>query len=415
MTIVTTPGLERFRGLVSDDLLAEIYDLARPLQGLHVLHINTTAQGGGVAALLRVLLPLVSELGIPHTWRVVQLNEFAATFMARLTDMLQGGEPGQITPDDQRQFLDSLQSAMQPFAHERADLYYVHDIQLAPLGQLFPHLRPALWFNHIDTAQPNPVALQYISQFLDAYALCTFNTPFSIFPQLPAERVAVITLGIDPFSERHVPLSEAEGQALLASCGIDPGRPLITQVSRFGRWKNPWQVIEIYRLVKQRRPDVQVALVGALEASDDIRAQAILADLQQWAGDDPDIHLLWDPAQLTAPVVNAFQRFSQVILQRSSREGFGLTVAEAMWKYQPVVGTSATGVRYQITHGRDGFIADDAASAADYTLYLLEDRERWRQMGEAAHRSVQERFLLPLMLRDYLAALRRVQHLVGRV
>jgi trehalose synthase len=413
MTTVTTPGLERFRGLVSDALLSEIYDLARPLQGVHVLHINTTAQGGGVAALLRVLLPLARELGIPHTWRVVQLDEFAATFMARLTDMLQGGEPGLITPQDQRQFLNSLRSAMQPLVAERADLYYVHDIQLAPVGQLFPYMRPALWFNHIDTARPDPAALQYISQFLDAYVLCTFNTPFSVFPQLPAGRAAVITLGIDPFSERHAPLSEAEGAALLAGCGIDPGRPLITQVSRFGRWKNPWQVIEIYRLVKQRHPEVQVALVGALEASDDIRAQAILADLQQRAGDDPDIHLLWDPAQLTAPVVNAFQRFSQVILQRSSREGFGLTVTEAMWKYQPVVGTSATGVRYQITHGYDGFLADDAESAASYTLRLLEERELWRQMGEAAHRSVQERFLLPMMLRDYLAALLRARQLVA--
>jgi trehalose synthase len=409
MTVVASSSLERYRGLVSDALLSEIYEQAQALQGVHVLHLNTTAQGGGVAALLRVLLPLAEDLGIPHTWRVVQLDEFAATFMAKLTDMLQGGEPGEISPREQRQFLESLRAAMHPVEHERADLYYIHDIQLAPLGQLFPYMRPALWFNHIDTARPDPQALGYMRQFLDAYDLCTFNTPFSIFHSLPPERTAVITLGIDPFSERHIPLPEEEGRALLARCGIDPWRPLITQVSRFGRWKNPWQVLEIYRLVKQRRPEVQVALVGAMEASDDIKAQSILDNLRAAAAGDPDIHLLWDPRQLRAPVVNAFQRFSDVILQRSSREGFGLTVTEAMWKYQPVVGTSATGVRYQITHERDGFIVDDTESAARATLRLLEDRALRQRMGEAAHEDVRERFLLPMMLRDYLRALVRVR------
>jgi trehalose synthase len=411
MTTMAAPGLARFRGLVSEALLSEITVLAEDLQGVQVLHINTTAQGGGVAALLRALLPLAEELGIPHRWRVVQLDEFAASFMAKLTDMLQGGEPGEISACEHEQFLQSLRAAMQPLAHERADLYYIHDIQLAPLAQLFPHLRPALWFNHVDSARPDPQAERYIRQFLDAYALCTFNTPFSIFPDVEPARAAVITLGIDPFSERHAPLSAEEGRALLAGCGIDPGRPLITQVSRFGRWKNPWQVLEIYQLVKEQLPTVQVALVGALEASDDIRAQSVLEDLRRQTASDPSVHLLWDPVQVTARVVNAFQRYSDVILQRSTREGFGLTVTEAMWKYQPVVGTSATGVRYQISHGRDGFIADDSETAARYALMLLRDRELQRRMGEEAHRSVQQRFLLPMMLRDYLAVLLRARRL----
>src|SRR5258708_10622781 len=143
---------------------------------------------------------------------------------------------------------------------------------------------------------------------------------------------------------------------LLAGCGIDTARPLITQVSRFGNWKNPWQVIDIYRLVKQRLPSVQAALVGAMEASDDILAMEVLKDVQAKAGGDPDIHLLYDPAVIKHQEVNAFQRYSSVILQRSIREGFGLTVTEAMWKYQPVVATSATAFRPQTINSLNAYI-----------------------------------------------------------
>ncbi len=215
----------------------------------------------------------------------------------------------------------------------RADIYYVHDFQLAPLAHLYPWMRPALWFCHIDTAHPNPSAQHYIRQYLDDYELYTFNTPISVFNDLPPEKAQVVTLGIDPFSPKNAPLEREQGMDLLARCGIDTGRPLITQVSRFDKWKNPWQVVDIYRLVKRQIPQVQVALVGAMEATDDIGASEVLHDLQGYAKGDPDIHFLYDPAQIQTLEVNAFQRYSDVILQRSLREGFGLTVTEAMWKY----------------------------------------------------------------------------------
>src|SRR5260370_12625165 len=198
---------------------------------------------------------------------------------------------------------------------------------------------------------------------------------------------------------------------LLTRWGIDTPRPLITQVSRFGNWKNPWQVIDIYRLVKQQLPSVQAALVGAMEASDDILAMEVLKDVQAKAGGDPDIHLLYDPAVIKHQEVNAFQRYSSVILQRSIREGFGLTVTEAMWKYQPVVGTSATGLRTQIIDGRNGYIADDPETAAQDTLKLIKDRALCPRLGKQAHLRVKENYLLPMMIAEYLDALLKAREM----
>lgn len=194
---------------------------------------------------------------------------------------------------------------------------------------------------------------------------------------------------------------------MLAQCGIDTTRPLITQVSRFGNWKNPWQVIDVYHLVKQELPSVQVALVGAMEAADDINALEILKDIQAKAGADPDIHLLYDPAVIKHLEVNAFQRYSSVILQRSIREGFGLTVTEAMWKYQPVVGTSVTGIRTQIIDGQNGYIADETEACAERTLKLIHDRVLWRKLGKQAHKHVKDHYLFPMMVLQYLDALKK--------
>lgn len=406
-----SPQLDRYRQFVGEEVLTQIYRAAESLAGLSVLHINTTAEGGGVAELLHSLLPLMEELGIPHTWKVIPLDEASNLFAAHLVDLLQGIEHGDIPEADQHVFLEKLRRTpvMQQADQNRADIYFIHDFQLVPLATLFPWARPALWMCHVDTANPDPGGKAYIDPFLDAYNVCLFDTPLSIFKDLPPEKAHVITPTIDPFSEKNRFLAPAEGLKMLAQCGIDTTRPLITQVSRFGNWKNPWQVIDVYRLVKHELPSVQVALVGAMEAADDIKAMEILKDLQAKAGADPDIHLLYDPAVIKHPEVNAFQRYSSVILQRSIREGFGLTVTEAMWKYQPVVGTSATGLRAQIIDGQNGYIADDTETCAERTLKLIQDRDVWRKLGKQAHERVNDNYLFPTMVLQYLDALKKAR------
>lgn len=394
--------LDRYKELVGEDCIAKIYQTAQALRGLHIRHFNTTAEGGGVAEILKVLVPLMEELGIKHTWDIVPLDPSSNYFTAHLVDMLQGGEPGEIPAKEQHDFLNNLRQKAGQIKATQADLYIIHDFQLVPLADLVPYMRPAIWVCHVDTAHPNPNAEYYIRQFLDPYAFSVFNSQASVFKNLSPEQTQVITLGIDPFREKNAFIPLLEGMQLLFRCGIDTARPLISQISRFDRWKNPRQVVDIYRLVKQQLPTVQVALVGAMEAADDIKAREILQDLQHYAQDDPDIHLLSDPALIQHAEVNAFQRYSNVILQRSTREGFGLTVTEAMWKSQPVVGTSATGLRAQIIDGYNGYIADDTQTAAEHTLKLLQDRGLWKTLGQQAHAHVQKHFLFPMMIQSYL-------------
>jgi trehalose synthase len=401
--------LDRYKRFVGEDLLSEIYHIAEPLAGLHILHVNTTAQGGGVAELLHALIPPMEELGIRHTWKVVPLDDASNQFTAHVVDLLQGIEHGDISEEDKRVFLDKLRvtPVLRRAEENQADIYFIHDFQLAPLAKLFPWMRPAIWMCHVDTASPDPNGKAYIEQFLDVYSICVFNTPLSVFKDLPPQKTHVITPTIDPFSEKNRFLTPERGMQLLARCGIDTTRPLITQVSRFGNWKNPWQVIDVYRLVKQQLPSVQVAYVGAMEAADDIHAMEILKDIQAKADGDPDIHLLYDPAVIKHQEVNAFQRYSSVILQRSIREGFGLTATEAMWKYQPVIGTSATGLRTQIIHGLNGYIADDTETCAKYTLKLIRDGDLWRKLGKQAHLRVKDNYLLPTMMLEYLGAIEK--------
>ena len=401
--------LDRYRRFVGEDVLARIYRAAESLAGVSVLHVNTTAHGGGVAELLESLLPLMDELGIPHSWKVIPLDEASGLFAARLVDLLQGMEHGDIPEADQHVFLEKLRRTpdLQQADHNHADIYYIHDFQLAPLATFFPWMRPAIWMCHVDTANPDPDGKAYVDQFLDAYTVCVFDTPLSVFKTLPPEKAHVMTPTIDPFSEKNRYLTPTRGLRMLAECGVDTSRPLITQVSRFGNWKNPWQVIDVYRLVKQAIPSVQVALVGAMEATDDINAMEILEEIQAKAGADPDVHLLYDPAVIKHPEVNAFQRYSSVILQRSIREGFGLTVTEAMWKYQPVVGTSVTGLRAQIIDGQNGYIADETEACAERTLKLIQDREVWRKLGKQAHNRVKDNYLFPSLVLQYLDALKK--------
>ncbi len=405
----TSTLLDRYKTFVDELQMARIYEVARLLAGLRVLHVNTTAQGGGVAEILHELIPLMEELGIQHDWKVIPLDQDSGYFTARLVDMLQGYEAGELPEKEKQVFLEKLRHAVRYGEDYRADIYFIHDFQLVPLAQFFPWMRPAIWFCHVDTAQPNPSAQQYIRQFLDPYEVACFNSQASVFKDLPPEKAQVVMLGIDPFSVKNRFLPPARGMQILAGCGIDTSRPLITQVSRFGIWKNPWQVVDIYRLVKQQMPSVQLALVGAMEAKDDIKAMEILTNLQQHSvNGDPDIHLLSDPALIDHEAVNAFQRYSSVILQRSIREGFGFTVTEAMWKNQPVIGTRVTGLQMQITHGYNGYLVDDTETGADYTLKLLRDRDLWRKLGENAHESIKQRFLFPTMILGYLEALARV-------
>jgi trehalose synthase len=199
-----------------------------------------------------------------------------------------------------------------------------------------------------------------------------------------------------------------EAKAILEGLGIDMRRPLVTQVSRFDPWKNPWQVVDAYRLAKRAVPQVQLALVGTFAADDDPEAPQIYENIREYAAGDPDVHLFTDPARVGAREVNAFQSASRVILQRSTREGFGLTVTEAMWKARPVVATPVGGITVQIQHGQNGYLVESTEGCAEYIVRLVTDDHLAEHIGAAARRSVRERFLVPRLLSDHLELYREL-------
>src|SRR6266702_4627952 len=222
----TSPLLDRYKSIVGASQIEQIYEVARSLAGLRVLHVNTTAQGGGVAEILHELLPRMEELGIKHDWEVIQLDEASGYFTARLVDLLQGYDKGEFPEREKQVFLEKLRHSVRNGPVEQADMYFIHDFQLAPLAEFCPWMRPAIWFCHVDTAHPTPSAQQYIRQFLGPYALACFNSRASVFKDLPPEQIQVVTLGIDPFRAKNRFLPRARGLEILASCGIDPARPL---------------------------------------------------------------------------------------------------------------------------------------------------------------------------------------------
>jgi trehalose synthase len=226
---------------------------------------------------------------------------------------------------------------------------------------------------------------------------------------LPLERTVAFPPAIDPFATKNLPLPLNEARARLACLGIDCGRPLVSQVSRFDPWKDPLGVVDAYRLAKRRVPELQLALVGALTAIDDPEGAEVWRSVSSYAGDEPDIHIYPQPEvggdEIT---VNAFQTASNVVVQKSTREGFGLTVTEAMWKGMPVIGGDCGGIRLQIEDGVNGYLVSNASECAERIVDLLDDPRRARAMGAAARESVRRRFLMPRLLLDYLRLFQQI-------
>ena len=393
---------------LSDELLS----LAAELRDLRFVHLNSTARGGGVAEILRSLVPLMRSIGLKADWYVLQAFPSFFNVTKHIHDLLQGGK-GNLSPPELSTYLKLMEEEASSFAKpdKLADVWFFHDPQLLPfaqhIGWLAEQLR--LWVCHIDLSAPNPEVLKTLLPLTDAYNALVFSLPSYVPPQLNGAQVHVIPPAIDPSTRKNRPLSASYSRGIIARLGIDPARPLVTQVSRFDIWKDPWGVIDAYRVVKNTVPDLQLAYLGLIQALDDPDAAKMVDSVTAYANGDPDIHLIWDPQKLPCGidlVVNAFQVASQVVMQKSVREGFGLTVTEAMWKGTPVVGGNVGGIRYQIEHGVNGYLVENSSQAGQHIVELLQNPEAVAQMGARARESVRLRFLLPRLLRDYLAAVK---------
>ncbi|MBI2939204.1 MAG: glycosyltransferase [Chloroflexi bacterium] len=406
---LASTSLDAYRGLVRDELIADVERLARPLRGLRVVHLNATPTGGGVAEILRSLVPLMRGIGLRADWLVLSrdLAFFAVT--KRLHNLLQG-KPGELSSGEQEVFLRHNELMAAELARVVADVWVIHDPQPLPVIATHPNLHPSIWRCHIDTSTCSAAIRDFVLPFVTQYDRVVFTLPEYVFPELDREKTLFISPAIDPLVAKNIPVDREVARRLLHKLGIHPRRPLVTQVSRFDPWKDPMGVIDAYRRARQRVSDLQLAMVGVMAAQDDPEAVTVFDEVRRHAGSDADIHLYTQALQVGDIEVNAFQSASEVVVQKSIREGFGLTVTETMWKGLPVVGGRAGGVAVQIRDGETGFLVDSVEECADRIVLLLQDRDLAERLGRAAREHVRHHYLMPALLRDYLSTF---QVLVG--
>ncbi len=393
--------LSAYEGIASESMLAEIRRLASAFKGLKVVHINATPDGGGVAEILASLVPLSRDLGLHAQWFTLPPDGpfFAAT--KQIHNWLQG-QPGDFTVAHRRTYRNYLESLARRMRGMEADIWVIHDPQPLPLRSMVPLKGRAIWRCHIDCSTPNMSVQNRLLPWVRAYDQTLFSMRAYTLPGLVPDRVGIQQPCIDPLTPKNRRVPRQQAERIIAQLGIDPKRPLVTQISRFDRWKNPWQAVDAYRLAKRSVPHLQLALVGVFSAKDDPEAPQVYRAVRDYVGADADVHLFTDPDLIGAMEVNALQSESEVILQRSTREGFGLTVTEAMWKGRPVIATPVGGIPGQIDHARTGFLVESAAECAEHIVELLGNPRLARQIGAAAHRSVRARFLLPRLMLDEL-------------
>lgn len=396
-------SLDAYRDIVPDHILEELHAHARALKGARILHINATAYGGGVSELLRSSVPLLLDLGLTIDWEVITGRQDFFRATKALHNGLQGA-PQELSEAEKTAYMDCAQENAEAL-DGNYDFIVVHDPQPAALPML--HGRGDarwVWRCHIDTSEPNADTWAFLRPYLAEFDAAVFTMPEFVPPDLPVERVEAIAPAIDPLSPKNLDLDVNTAQQILDWIGVElPGR-LVTQVSRFDAWKDPLGVIAAYRLVREETPELQLALVGSM-ALDDPEGWEVYGQVSEHAAEDPLIHLYTNLTGVGNVEVNAFQRLSEVIVQKSIREGFGLVVSESLWKGTPVVAGRAGGIPMQMPEGIGGLLVDSVEECAAGMLRLLRDRELANQLGQSGRAHVREHFLLPRLLMEELRLL----------
>ena len=410
-----------YRPLLDPKLADELAAVAGELGKLRVLHLNSTATGGGVAEILQSMVPLGNSLGI-ETERIV-INPDAAEFFdvtKKIHNMLQGSE-GELSPEELGIYFSCIQRVADDMKAKSltADVWFVHDPQLLPLARLLPKKEGEtwIWICHIDHTTPNKSVLDALMPLTQDYDQLIFSQQAYV-PKDLADKVPVLIAppAIDPLTIKNTPMDMDQAQKIVSAMGIDTSRPLITQVSRFDLWKDPWGVIDAFRIARESTPGLQLALLGLSQATDDPEGAKVYNTVADHAAGDPDIHLYFDSSEMPVSVdevVNAVQMASKVLMQKSTREGFGLTVTEGMWKGKPVIGGDAGGIRVQINNGVSGFLVSSPEECAQRLVELLRDEALSARIGVAAKESVRQLFLLPRLALDYLTV--ALAHVNGRL
>ncbi len=389
-----------YEPIVGTGVVEAVRSAAVPLQGRRVAHVNATAYGGGVSELLRSLVPLYRGLGIDCEWLVIPGTPRFFEVTKRLHNALQG-EPGRLSRRVRDAYLEHSR-AVASMLESRYDLIWVHDPQPAALRHLCG-ARGArwIWRCHIDTSEPNESALRFLEPLLEDYDALVFTLAEFVPPLLGDHRIDVIAPAIDPLNPKNMQLPDPLADRIVEWAGIELGRPLVSQISRFDPWKDPLGVIAAYRRIRERAPGTQLALLGQM-ALDDPQGWAMYRTILNETAADPEIHVLTNFTGVGNLEVNAFQSRSDVVLQKSLREGFGLVVAETLWKETPVVAGRAGGIPLQMPPGTGGYLVDDVDECVERTVALLADPDAGAAFGRAGHDHIGRHFLITRLLGDEL-------------
>jgi trehalose synthase len=394
-------SLKAYRGVAPEAILDDACRRAEGLRGARVLHLNATPYGGGVSELLRSVVPLLSDLGLVADWKIISGDDQFFQVTKTIHNGLQGAEGGLSRLDVTIYAANAERNAA--LLEEEYDFVFVHDPQ--PAGILPLHgKRNArwVWRCHIDTSHPNLEVWKFLRGYLSDYDAAVFTMAEFVPPDLPIARREIIPPAIDPLSPKNLPLAETTARQVLDWIGIRLERPLVAQVSRFDPWKDPFGVIAAYRLAREEVPNLQLALVGSM-ATDDPEGWDVYRGIVAESIADPLIHVFTNLTGVGNIEVNAFQRLSDIVVQKSLREGFGLVVSEALWKGTPVVAGRAGGIPLQMADGVGGILVDSVEECAAGLVALLRDRVRARELGRRGHDRVREHFLLPRLLLNELS------------
>jgi trehalose synthase len=403
---VGTKLLADYGTIASRGLMDQIRALAEPLAGKRVLHLSATAFGGGVAEILYTLVPLMRDAGVEAEWRIIQGQDEFFDVTKAIHNALQGS-PRTLSAEEQEIFRRYNRENAEALEDE-FDFVIVHDPQPAAVVEHAHDVgRRWIWRCHIDLSTPNPDVLEFLRPSLAAYDATVFHRQAYVPSSNGLPPAYIWPPAIDPLTPKNMALSPEDAAYIVDQFGIDVERPLVSQISRFDPWKDPLGVIEAWRLLRVRHPDVQLALVGSM-AHDDPEGWDYYNQTVAAADGDPDIFILSNLNNVGSVEVNAFQVHSAALIQKSIREGFGLTVTEGLWKGRPMVAGRAGGIVDQIQDGDTGFLVETVAECAEALHAILGDPQHARVMALRGKEYVRRHFLSPRLLRDWLALFNRL-------